>query len=77
MERPWVDNLARGMTGRSRRSAIKLIGGALIGAVFAHRGAESTAAAMCRHNGQPCERNRQCCSGECHRDICRRDRPDN
>lgn len=77
MERPWMDDLARGLTGRSRRSAIKLIGGAVIGAVFAHRGAESTAAAMCRHNGQRCERNRQCCSGECHRDICRRDRPDN
>jgi hypothetical protein len=64
------------MTGRSRRSAVKLICGALIGTVFAHRGAERTAAAMCRPNGQRSERNRQCCSDECHQDVCRRDRPE-
>jgi len=73
----WLDDVAREMPGRSRRSAMKLIGGAVIGAVLTHRGAASTEAAMCRHNGRPCERNRQCCSGECHRDVCRRDRPDN
>lgn len=28
---------------------------------------------QCRALGARCERNRQCCSGECHRDRCRRD----
>ena len=62
----------------SRRGILKSLGGGALGIVLTgltvRAGSAQTTAARCLRNGKPCQRDRQCCSGECHRDVCRRDR---
>lgn len=82
MDEHRFDDLARTLTQRnSRRAALTtLVGGALglaLTRITAQEAAAQPAAARCLRNGDPCARNHQCCSGECHHDHCRRDRRDN
>jgi len=75
MESQQFDRIVKGLgQPASRRTAAKALAVGGLGTALTRLTAADAAAAMCRRNGKPCERNRQCCSGECHRDICRRDR---
>ena len=58
----------------SRRTVAKSLAVSGLGAALAGLTASDAGAARCLRNGKPCRRNGQCCSGECHRDVCRRDR---
>ena len=64
------DELARGLgSGElSRRKALRLMGAALLGGTLASVvgiGEASADPPVCRRNGEPCRRDRQCCSGDC------------
>src|SRR4051794_32487250 len=64
------DELAKGLASGevSRRRAIRLMGAALLGGTLASLGFGGVAAAAppgCTHNGKPCKRDKQCCSGNC------------
>ena len=70
------DGLTRELAaGTSRRRAFKLLAGAALGTALTRMAAaDAGAATTCRRNGRRCRTDAQCCSGECHRDVCRRDR---
>jgi len=64
------DELARGLASGelSRRKALKLMGAGLVGGTLASLGFGGVAAAAppgCTRNGEPCRRDKQCCSGNC------------
>jgi hypothetical protein len=57
----------------SRRTAGKAVAMGVMGGTLARLSTSGVEARTCRPNGQPCRRNRQCCSRECHHDICEAD----
>src|SRR4051794_16549667 len=63
------DDLARELASGSlsRRKALKLMGAALIGGTLGSLSMHEAAADPpgCTHNGKPCKRDKQCCSGTC------------
>ena len=75
MESQQFDRIVKGL-GRpaSRRTAAKTLAVGGLGVALTRLMASDAIAASCRRNGRPCRHNGQCCSGECHRDVCRRDR---
>jgi hypothetical protein len=63
------DRIARRLAvAPTRRTALRLLAGAVLGGVLTSFGIE--AAAACHKGGQTCRRHGQCCSGRCHRDRC-------
>jgi hypothetical protein len=70
------DELAIGLSSGSilRGKALKLMGAALLGSTLASLGIGGVAGADppgCKRNGEPCTRDKQCCSGDCsRRGIC-------
>jgi hypothetical protein len=75
MESQQFDQIVKGLgQPASRRMAARALAVGGLGVALTRLTTAGAAAAKCRRNGKPCERNRQCCSGECHRDVCRRDR---
>lgn len=75
MESQQFDRIVKGL-GRpaARRTAARALAVGGLGAGLTKLMTSGAAAAGCRRNGRPCQRNGQCCAGECHRDVCRRDR---
>jgi hypothetical protein len=74
MDSQQFDRIVKGLgQPASRRTAAKALAFGGVGAALTKLTSKGAAAAGCRRNGRPCQRNRQCCSGECHRDVCRRD----
>lgn len=69
------DVLARSLASDnlSRRQALKLVGGALLGSMLGLLGSETAYATHfgCRHVGNRCRRGSQCCSGRCRKGRCR------
>jgi hypothetical protein len=63
------DELARGLASGSitRGKALRLAGGALLGAALASLPGAALADDDCRGFGRRCRRDRQCCSGNCVR----------
>jgi hypothetical protein len=64
------DDLARGLASGSvtRRRALRLMGGVLVGGTLASLGIGGVAGADppgCKRNGKHCKRDKLCCSGEC------------
>ena len=75
MESQHFDQITKGLARpASRRTAARALAVGALGVALTRLTTTGTEAAQCRRNGRPCERNGQCCSGECHRDVCRRDR---
>jgi hypothetical protein len=75
MESQQFDRIVKGLgQPTSRRTAAKALAIGGFGALLTRLTTSGAAAAACRRNGSPCQRNGLCCSGECHRDVCRRDR---
>ena len=75
MESQQFDHITKGFTGAaSRRTAAKALAVGALGVALTRLATPGAEAAGCRRNGKSCRRNGQCCSGECHRDVCRRDR---
>ena len=75
MESQQFDQITKGLASpASRRTAARALAVGALGVALTRLATPGAEAAGCRRNGKPCERNRQCCSGECHRDVCRRDR---
>ena len=75
MDSQQFDRIVKGLgQPASRRTAAKALAVGGIGAALTRLTTTGTEAARCRRNGKPCTRNRQCCSHECHHDVCRRDR---
>jgi hypothetical protein len=75
METTSFDNLVRRLapTTRSRRGALRLLGGAA-GVMLAGRGLGAfdlvAAKKACRNDGQGCTKRSQCCSGVCKKGTC-------
>ena len=75
MESQQFDRIVKGLgQPASRRTVARALAVGGLGAALARLTASDAGAARCLRNGKPCRRNRQCCSGECHHDVCRRDR---
>jgi len=75
MESQQFDRIVKGLgQPASRRTAAKALAVGGLGAALVRLTTSGASARDCRRNGKPCQRDRQCCSGECHRDVCRRDR---
>lgn len=75
MENQHFDQITKGLAHpASRRTAGRALAVGALGVAMTRLTTAGAEAATCRRNGRPCERNGQCCSGECHRDVCRRDR---
>lgn len=75
MESQQFDRIVKGLgQSASHRMAARALAVGGFGAALTRLTTTGAAAARCRRNGKPCERDRQCCSRECHRDVCRRDR---
>jgi hypothetical protein len=75
IESQQFDRIVKGLgQPASRRTDAKALALGGLGVALAGLTTVGAGAARCRRNGKPCERNGQCCSGECHRDVCRRDR---
>jgi hypothetical protein len=68
------DELASGLASGtlSRRRALRLMGGALVGSALASLGIGEAAADPpgCKRNGKRCKKNRSCCSSNCVDGMC-------
>jgi hypothetical protein len=74
MDAEHFDLLARALhRRRSRRLALRLLASSALGAQAASLGlTEGTATHFeCRHVGEGCRRDRQCCSGRCRKKQCK------
>ena len=75
MDSQQFDRIVKGLGQQaSRRTAAKALAVGGLGAALTQLTTAGTDAARCRRNGKRCEHDRQCCSRECHHDVCRRDR---
>ena len=75
MDNQHFDQITKGLArSSSRRTAAKALAVGALGVALTRLTPTDAEAATCRRNGKPCRRNGQCCSGECHHDVCRRDR---
>jgi hypothetical protein len=71
MDASRLDALAKALAGTgSRRAALRLLAGGLLGGLLAGR-APAGVRAACTAHGDPCKRNGQCCSSFCDRHHCR------
>jgi hypothetical protein len=78
MESQQFDRIVKSLgQPASRRTAAKALAGGGLGAALTRLTTSGTDARTCRPNGRACEHDRQCCSRECHHDVCRRDRERN
>ncbi len=70
MDDQHFDSLARSLaSGRSRRTAVRLLAGGALGALLTALGLEEAGAA-CVRVGRRCETGRQCCTKRCVRGRC-------
>ena len=75
MDSEKFDRIAKSLAQpASRRTAARVVAVGALGAALTRLMTPEAEARRCRKNGKPCERDRQCCSRECHNDVCRRDR---
>ncbi len=66
MDRRRLDDIAPVVAeATTRRSALRLLAGATVGAAFGTTWAQGASAAVCRPEGAACRRPNQCCSGSC------------
>ncbi len=71
MERSRFDVITRDLAvSTSRRQAVKLFGGAVVGGVLALGGARSAAAAACKGGGKKCKAHKDCCNVCCDGVCC-------
>jgi len=75
MDQSRFETLTRQLaTASSRRSAARVMAGALAAPLLVHLGQEQAAAGLpivgCKPPGKRCDSDHRCCSGNCHKGIC-------
>lgn len=77
MDSAQFDRIAKDLANpSSRRTAMKAVAAGALGLALTRVAPSGADARKCIRNGKRCQRDGQCCSGECRRDVCRRDRDD-
>ncbi len=69
------DEVAKAAGTGTGGTALKVLAGGALAVLLGRATSQQASAAVCRPNGRVCRLDRQCCSGECRRDRCIRDRP--